>query len=123
MQFHPRHQKQAKHDFASSTTKTKQSKPKRIRKTGVMEIMKSKNNKNETDLLSLALIQFEERINGLNVFKPFYTLSVYTENQKHGSLKKLKTKLSPVRKVELAELYALVSVTVLKNVRVNGMTL
>ena len=33
-----------------------------------MEIIKSKNIKNETDLLSLALIQSEERLNDLKVF-------------------------------------------------------
>ena len=88
-----------------------------------MEIIKSKNN--ETDLLSLASIQFEERLNDLNVFIANKPERVHTQNsyQKHGSLSKLKTKLNVVPKVKLAELYALVRVAVLKNVRVNGMTL
>ena len=51
-----------------STTKTKQNKPKRLSKIDVMEIIKSENIKNETDLLSLATIQSEEGLNDLKVF-------------------------------------------------------
>ena len=54
-------------DFLS-TTKTKQNIRKRLSKIDVMEIIKSKNIKNETDLLSLALIQSEEGLNDLKVF-------------------------------------------------------
>ena len=54
-------------DFLS-ITKTKQNIRKRLSKIDVMEIIKSKNIKNETDLLSLALIQSEEGLNDLKVF-------------------------------------------------------
>ena len=43
--------------FCLSTTKPKQNKPKRLSKLDVMEIIKSKNIKNETDLLSLSFVQ------------------------------------------------------------------
>ena len=62
-----------------STTKTKQHKPKRLRKKDVMEIIKSKNIKNETDLLSLASIQSEEGLNDLKVFIANNPERVYRE--------------------------------------------
>ena len=62
-----------------STTKTKQHKPKRLSKIDVMEIIKSKNIKNETDLLSLASIQSEEGLNDLKVFIANNPERVYRE--------------------------------------------
>ena len=49
-------------------TKTKQNKPKRLSKIDVMEIIKSKVIKNETNLLSFTSIQSEEGLNDLKVF-------------------------------------------------------
>ena len=63
----------------SSTTKTKQHKPKRLSKIDVMKIIKSKNIKNKTDLLSLAWIQSEEGLNDLGVFIPNKTGRDYRE--------------------------------------------
>ena len=63
----------------SSTTKTKQNKPKRLSKIDVMKIIKSKNIKNKTDLLSLAWIQSEEGLNDLRVFIPNKTGRDYRE--------------------------------------------
>ena len=62
-----------------STTTTKQNKPKRLSKIDVMKIIKSKNIKNETDLLSLATIQSEERLNDSKVFIANNPERVYKE--------------------------------------------
>ena len=66
-----------------------------------MEIIKSKNIKNEIYLLSLPSVQSTEGLNNSKVFIANNSERVHRElYQKHGSLTNLKTKLNAVTKVE-----------------------
>lgn len=64
---------------SETTSKPKQNKSKRLTKLQVMEIIKRKNIKNETDFLALASIQSEEGLNDLKIFIANNPERVYKE--------------------------------------------
>ena len=128
--FHPRHQKQEKHYFQKPPTiKTKQNKPKCLIKLDVMEIIKSKSIKNETDLLSLASIESTEGLNDIKVFTANNPERVYRElTSKTWNLKQAQKKInhgseSQISRVVISSQISLVRMTVLKHVKQNGMRL